>query len=321
MLTLIFILIAVTAAINLLSVSTRFSLSVQVHTRPKISTAVRFWSSDQTQGWIGGLWKMWIEIFCSWVVCENRFSLWMGWGARFFCSKYLLVAKVNLYHWVWAILDLWFILMNLKRIFWHFKFVIENPFLSPKRHWKSERFSTSKSLFVSETPKSHAFLAGLGFPELSWCDHIEGQGWQRRTNINRHISQNINRHTSQNINRQISTQNINGQISPRPTAIQNKFKAERSRCGKFEADFVEVKNLKVHLPTCRITLKVEKVHYWNIGKRKYFLSCEMLLELNISFQCNIVQKQMLFDFFFSVLCFFMKKASELNAFMFVYNSF
>ena len=36
--------------------------------------------------------------------------------------------------------------------------------------------------------------------------------------------------------------------------------------------------LKVHLPTCRITLKVEKVHYWNIGKRKYFLSCEMLLE-------------------------------------------
>ena len=270
MLTLLFILIAVTAAINLLSVSTRFSLSVQVHTRPKISTAVRFWSSDQTQGWIGGLWKMWIEIFCSWVVCENRFSLWMGWGARFFCSKYLLVAKVNLYHWVWAILDLWFILMNLKRIFWHFKFVIENPFLSLKRHWKSERFSTSKSLFVSETPKSHAFLAGLGLPQLSWCDHIEG--WQRRTNINRHISQNINRHTSKNINRQISTQNINGQISPRRTAIQNKWKAGRSRCGKFEADFVEVftslESAPTYLPHHFKSWKGPLLEYW---KKKIFL--------------------------------------------------
>ena len=270
MLTLIFILIAVTAAINLLSVSTRFSLglSVQVHTQPKISNC----SLVQVLGWIGGLWKTWIEIFRSWVVCENRFSRWMGWGGRFFCSKYLLVAKVNLYHWVWAILDLWFILMNLKRIFWHFKFVIENPFLSPKRHWKSERFSTSKFFFVSETPKSHAFLAGLGFPELSWCDHIEGQGWQRRTNINRHILQNINRHTSQNINRQISTQNINGQISPRPTAIQNKWKARRSRCGKFEADLVEVftslESAPTYLPHHFKSWKGPLLEYW---KKKIFL--------------------------------------------------
>ena len=102
MLTLLFILIAGPAGINLWRY---FALSVS---RPVLDwvykrQSKKIWNCISVLvrpgrgldlGFMAKIW--WIEIFRSWMLCENRFCPWMGWGGRFFSPKYLLVAKTYL---------------------------------------------------------------------------------------------------------------------------------------------------------------------------------------------------------------------------------